>query len=135
MSLLIIAGTRTAREHHVRSGINGFPWRSEVTKVISGNAHGADRFGEKWARENGLEVIKFNPDWDVYGKSAGMRRNAEMAANADFLLACYNGTSRGTAGMIQLGKRYGLKIAIYYYNENRFEFIDEKINKQLRLIA
>jgi hypothetical protein len=135
MSLLIIAGTRTAREIHVRSAIAGYPWLDEVTQVISGNATGADRFGEKWANENNIEVIKFNPSWEVYGKSAGMRRNAEMAQNADSLLACYDGSSRGTSGMIMLAKRYNLKIAIYYYFEDRFEYFNKNKSEQLKLIA
>ena len=131
MSLMIIAGSRSARECDVRNGISGIPWISEVTKVISGNAIGADRFGELWAAENGLEVIKFNPDWEMFGRSAGIRRNAEMAQNADSLLACFDGVSRGTDQMIKIAQRYNLKTAIYFYKENRYEFLQErKVIKQ-----
>ena len=39
----------------------------------------ADALGEKFAKEFGLEVTRFIPDWDGLGKRAGYVRNAEMA--------------------------------------------------------
>ena len=75
--LLVIAGSREAREHHVREAIYRCPWKDKITKVISGTAHGADKYGEKYAKENGIEIIRFPADWDQYGMSAGPRRNKE----------------------------------------------------------
>ena len=124
--LLVIAGSRTAKESHVRQALMRCPWIKEITKVISGTAYGADKFGEKYARENNLEVIKFPADWDQYGMSAGPRRNKEMAENADALLAVWDGASRGTQSMLSYAKRYGLKTMIYYYKDNRVEFYEEK---------
>ena len=127
--LLVIAGSRTARESHVRQALMRCPWKNKITKVISGTAHGADKFGEKYAIENGIEVIKFPADWDQYGMSAGPRRNKEMAQNADALLAIWDGSSRGTESMISYARKNGLKTMIYYFQENRIEFHRENIEQ------
>lgn len=123
--LLVIAGSRTAKESHVRQALMRCPWTKDITRVISGTAHGADKFGEKFAKENNIEVIQFPADWDQYGMSAGPRRNREMAENADALLAVWDGISKGTHSMLNYAKKYGLKIMIYYYRDNRIEFYEE----------
>ena len=51
-------------------------------KFISGTARGADVLGEQFAYTYEYDVIRFPADWDIYGKSAGYRRNAEMAKYA-----------------------------------------------------
>ena len=123
--LLVIAGSRTAKESHVRQALMRCPWIKDITRVISGTAHGADKFGEKFAKENNIEVIRFPADWDQYGMSAGPRRNREMAENADALLAIWDGVSKGTYSILNYAKKYGLKIMIYYYRDNRIEFYEE----------
>lgn len=66
-------------------------------------------------------MLKFQADWDRYGKSAGYRRNAEMAkfaseeGNKGVLIAFWDGESRGTKNMIDLAKRYGLKVHVVNY--------------------
>lgn len=78
-----------------------------VTAVISGCARGADSLGERWAQETGLPILKFPANWDMYGKAAGFIRNAEMAHEGDFLLAFWNGKSRGTENMITAMQKEG----------------------------
>jgi hypothetical protein len=73
----------------------------EIT-IISGAARGADTLGERWAAERKHTVIRKPADWDRFGKSAGYRRNEEMAAIADALVAFWDGKSPGTKHMIDL---------------------------------
>lgn len=40
-------------------------------EIVSGGARGADRLGEKYAKENNYKVKKFIPDWEK-GRSAGI---------------------------------------------------------------
>lgn len=88
-------------------------------KFISGTARGADSLGERFAEENGYELVRFPADWDKFGKRAGVLRNAEMAKYASVdghkgvLIVFWDGKSRGTEHMINIAKRYGLEI---YYN-------------------
>jgi YspA, cpYpsA-related SLOG family len=53
------------------------------TVVVVGGGPGVDAVAEQAARARGLDVRVFPADWTQYRKSAGPRRNAEMAAYAD----------------------------------------------------
>lgn len=76
-------------------------------EIVSGDARGADTLGARYGHLNGIPVIHFPAQWDTYGKAAGFIRNEEMAEYGDFLVAFWDGTSRGTAQMIQAMKRKG----------------------------
>lgn len=90
-------------------------------KFISGAARGADVLGEQFAYTWGYDVIQFPADWDHLGRSAGYRRNAEMAKFASedgksgVLIAFWDGKSRGTKHMIDLAKQYGLDVHVVNY--------------------
>ena len=86
--------------------------RTHSIVVVSGTARGADRLGERYAKEKGYQLRQFPADWDTHGRSAGPIRNGEMAKNADALIAFWNGHSSGTKNMIETAKRYGLPVRI-----------------------
>jgi len=113
----IIAGSRDVIDYHiVEKAIQASGWTDEITVVVSGRARGVDRFGEYWARVNGVPVDPYpvtSEEWETYGKGAGHRRNAIMAENADALIAVWDGKSRGTRNMIELASRKGLRVFVY----------------------
>jgi predicted Rossmann fold nucleotide-binding protein DprA/Smf involved in DNA uptake len=82
--------------------------------IVSGGATGADALGERYAREHGLAIESHPADWTRYGRSAGPRRNAEMAAVADALIAFPKEGEKniGTLNMIEQAKEKGLTIRI-----------------------
>jgi len=84
-------------------------------EIVSGTATGADRLGERYAKDNGYTVKKFPADWNKHGKSAGYKRNAQMAEYADALIAFWDGKSKGTKHMIDLAKHNNLGVRIYSY--------------------
>jgi hypothetical protein len=109
----IIAGSRTIKDYKfLLEAIleSGFI----ITEVISGNAEGADKLGERFAKENGIKLSARPADWPKYGKAAGPIRNEEMANEAECLIALWDGISKGTKHMIQIAKAKGLKIYIKY---------------------
>lgn len=83
--------------------------------VVSGAARGADYLGMCYANDRGYKIEYFFPEWDKYGKSAGYRRNVQMAENADALIAFWDGKSRGTMHMINIATERGLKVRVKYY--------------------
>jgi len=85
--------------------------------VVSGTAKGADRLGERFARERGYRIERFPADWNRDGYAAGPVRNAQMAENADALIAFWDGQSRGTKNMIENARRKGLGVRVIKYNE------------------
>lgn len=88
--------------------------REEIV-IISGKARGADTLGERYAHERGYTVREFPADWKLHGKAAGYIRNEEMARNADALVAFWDGKSRGTKNMLEIAKRFQLKVRVKRY--------------------
>ncbi len=108
----IIAGSRTAtRLSQLYQALEDAPWG--VSVVLSGKARGADALGERWAKRFRIPVEEYPADWNKFGNGAGYIRNAEMADNAEALIALWDGESKGTKHMIDLAERKGLKIFIY----------------------
>jgi len=83
--------------------------------IVSGLAKGADSLGVHIAQNHGVQLYTFPADWDAHGKSAGHRRNAEMAKFADYGLGFFDGSSRGTKGMINEMQRRGKLLQIVPY--------------------
>lgn len=85
------------------------------TVIVSGCARGADTLGINWAIDNFTPVDKYPADWDRYGKSAGYKRNVQMAENADMLIAFWDGKSKGTKHMIDIALSYKLIVLVVPY--------------------
>lgn len=111
---VIIAGTRDFSDYQLLrdkcDAILSAKRQDSNIVVISGTARGADRLGERYARERGYEIRQFPADWLNDEKKAGPIRNAKMADNADALIAFWDGQSRGTKNMIDTAKRKGLAV-------------------------
>lgn len=85
--------------------------------IVSGHARGADTLGEKYAADENLDLEIYPADWKKFGKSAGFRRNEQMAEVADAVIAFWNGESHGTKHMIDIAEEKGLKIKIINYGK------------------
>lgn len=84
-----------------------------IEVVVSGTAHGADKLGEIWAKENGISIDPHPADWNgPLGLGAGYARNAEMALVADGAVILWNGASRGTKSMIDLMQHAGKEVYV-----------------------
>jgi len=108
----IIAGSRSITCFEAVRGaieVSGIP----ISEVVSGTACGVDSLGEEWARLRGVPIKRFPAKWGQHGRSAGYKRNAEMADYADALIACWDGTSKGTKHMIDIAKTKGLKVFVF----------------------
>ena len=88
----------------------------EISEVVCGGARGADERGQLWAYDKGIPVKMFPADWNKYGKSAGIKRNIQMAEYADMLIAFWDGKSPGTKHMITEAKRRKLIVHVIEYN-------------------
>lgn len=72
---------------------------SHVTEIVSGGARGIDASGEDFAKRYELKLTQFPAEWYKHGKSAGPKRNLQMAMYADALLLIWDGQSKGSANM------------------------------------
>ena len=84
--------------------------------VVSGTARGADKMGEEWAASRGCEVIQMPADWNTYGKSAGYKRNEEMAEVADAAIIFWDGVSRGSMHMRDICHRLNLPVDVVRFD-------------------
>lgn len=91
------------------------PYKAKITLVVSGGARGADLLGERWAIQNNIKTQIFLPDWDNFGKRAGLIRNEDIIKNTDIVVAFWDGISTGTKHALSLCKRYNKpkKVVIY----------------------
>ncbi|MEE1198209.1 MAG: DUF2493 domain-containing protein [Acutalibacteraceae bacterium] len=80
--------------------------------IVSGCASGADAIGERYAKENGFEVEKCPADWRKYGRSAGPRRNEQMARISDIIICFWDEKSKGTKSMIYYAKKHNKPLKI-----------------------
>jgi predicted Rossmann-fold nucleotide-binding protein len=146
MTRLIVAGSRNCTDYNiVQEAIELGLKELEISPsiILSGDATGVDRLGEKYAKENGINCVKYLPRWkDITGKptseiksnkfgkywvKAGFERNQIMVDNADALIAIDLGTN-GTADVISRAKKAGLKVYIYQPDEEEcfgFNFWDD----------
>lgn len=124
---IIIAGSREFNDYDLLLNsclkiINqlkddGYNTTRGLVEIVSGNARGADKLGERFAEQFNLKVKRFIPDWNGLGKRAGYVRNGDMAKYAKedeeigVLIAFWNG-SKGTKHMIDLANKEGLKVFI-----------------------
>lgn len=115
---VIIAGGRDFNNYKILCKVcDHMLSKQNNIEIISGGANGADKLGEKYANERGYKIKQFLAKWDLYGKSAGFIRNEQMAEYGEALIAFWDESSKGTEHMIELAKKYELKIKISSYDK------------------
>lgn len=122
MHYQLIAGGRDFRDRtwmtdHIEYLIGRDAQAGRETVIVEGGARGADSLARLVAQEHGLQVVEFEAEWDRYGKSAGYRRNEQMAR---FLKHCQRKGhtvsvvlfpgGRGTGHMRDIAKSFGLPV-------------------------
>lgn len=110
---VIIAGGRDFNDYKHLSEV--LDHLKKPFDVVCGEAKGADSLGKRYAKEHELTVHSFPADWDTHGKSAGYKRNDQMADFAYACVAFWDGQSRGTKHMIDIATRKGLKCLVVKY--------------------
>lgn len=88
--------------------------------IVSGGASGADILGERYARAKGYEVERHPAQWELFGRGAGHRRNAEMGISVKnngkgMLVAFCDMESKGTSNIIDVAERYNIPYRVIEY--------------------
>ncbi|MGQ2683349.1 hypothetical protein ACT6CD_08505 [Campylobacter coli] len=107
---LLIAGSRNIDYGYINI-LNRLliPRLDKLECIVSGMARGADMLGYKFAKTNNIPVKEFPAKWDIYGKSAGYKRNQQMAEYLlsdssifPYAIVLWDGVSKGTKHMIDI---------------------------------
>lgn len=115
---LIIAGSRSFSNYPLmKQKLNYFlkNIQTQEVEIVSGTAKGADKLGERYAKEMGYALKEFPADWDKYGKKAGYVRNRQMAEYGSHCVCFWDGQSYGTKMMIELAAEKGLPCRVVYF--------------------
>lgn len=90
-----------------------------VTEIVSGGARGVDTCAREYANANSIKLTEFLPDYSRFGKVAPLKRNLEIIAYADLVLAFWDGKSHGTKYVIDNCKKRGIPIKVYLYKPRK----------------
>lgn len=85
----------------------------DVEEIVSGGALGIDRCARRYAQTHGIKLTEFLPDYELFGRSAPLKRNITIIEYSDLILAFWDGQSRGTQFVIDRCKKTGKPIKIF----------------------
>src|SRR2546427_5550612 len=108
---LIIAGSRTFTNYQRLCQTLALD-RSRITQVLTGGARGAEVLGSRWAWKHAVRHQLFRADWERFGKTAGVRRNHQLAQAGDVLVVFGDEPSPGTAHLIQCMQALGKPVVV-----------------------
>lgn len=105
-----VIGSRTFNDYpKLEQELNSIP---SIKIIISGGASGADKLSEVYADSKSIETLIIKPDWKRYSRGAGAVRNTEIVENADYVVAFWDGKSKGTLDSINKCKKKNIKLKI-----------------------
>jgi len=90
----------------------------ETTEIVLGGAEEVDACAREFARENGIKLTQFPPEYEKYGHSAPFERNAQMVAYSDFVLVFSNRKSQGIKHVVSICKEKGVPVEIWIQSDD-----------------
>lgn len=84
-----------------------------TTEIVSGGARGIDTCAKEYALLHGIRLTEFLPEYEKYGRGAPLKRNLQIIAYADEVIAFWDGTSHGTKYVIDNCKKQNKKVTVY----------------------
>lgn len=108
---IAVVGSRNLNIHDI-----GVYLPKVVSEIVSGGSHGIDTCASIYAREKGIKLIEFLPEYKKYGKAAPIIRNKRIVEYADRVLAFWDGKSKGTLSVIKYCEKLGKECEIILIN-------------------
>lgn len=88
--------------------------RDRTAVLIHGNGRGCDKQAARIWKAFGGHAVPYHAQWNLYGKSAGPKRNQQMVNDgATVCLAFPLGESRGTRDCMERAKKAGIPVLNY----------------------
>lgn len=95
-----------------------------TTEIFSGGAIGIDTSAREYALKHKIRITEVLPEYDLYGKSAPLKRNDWLIQLSDAVYVFWDGKSRGTKYVINKAKDEGKPVFVYVLKKDRFEKVD-----------
>jgi predicted Rossmann fold nucleotide-binding protein DprA/Smf involved in DNA uptake len=106
-----IVGSRRFNDYELMKKVLD-PVKDKIGMIISGGAIGADTLAQRYAKENGIVIVIYYPNYSKYGKKAPLVRNVVIANMAEKMIAFAYKDSIGTRHVISKMKQLGKPVAI-----------------------
>lgn len=104
---IAVAGSRTITDYNqfivaLTEAIKyGVVTPANTFEIVSGGAKGVDTLARRYATEFNYKLTELKPQYrGNYDRGAPLRRNLDIAASSDVLVAVWDGVSTGTKHMI-----------------------------------
>jgi len=130
-----ISGSRSLNSDAVKTFMKGIfdsNW-SKIELMISGGCkEGPDNIAYEYAIDTGIEFFTCTPRKypnypnKTYDRGCNFRRNSKIVEKCDFLIAFYDGSSKGTKDTIDKGIKSGKKVVVYILDPTTGDLIDTK---------
>ncbi len=111
-----IIGSRSIEERRIQKEVYELICSyvpANCTEIISGGASGADKLAELYAEESKLHLTVFRPDYESFGKRAPIIRNCEIIDHSQYVIALWDGRSRGTAFTVTECIKKGIPVRVF----------------------
>ncbi len=105
---IAIVGSRTL---HVKDLGKYLP--EGITEIVSGGARGIDSDARAYAQSHGIPLKEFLPDYASYGRTAPLKRNLEIIAYADVVIAFWDRQSHGTKYVIDHCRQQRVPVRVF----------------------
>ena len=109
MRVIVCGGRHFDDWDAVKRHLDHIHKETPITMIVHGCASGADSLASKWAFFNQVRTHRFPANWKDYGRSAGPRRNQQMANSGADLLVAFPG-GKGTQNMVNICRKKGIKV-------------------------
>ena len=76
-------------------------------EIVSGGALGVDCLAAEYAKNHGLKLTEFLPQYEIYGRGAPIVRNKQIVDYCDQIVAFWDGASKGTLSVIRYAQKIG----------------------------
>ena len=130
MKTVLVFGDRKWDDYDfLRDRLNQIHSKVGIAKIVSGHANGADKMGERFAAEIGVECLVFPAQWERYGRAAGPIRNQQMLdeGGVEYGVGFHDKIeeSRGTKDMMSRLLKAELPVEIVSHKEGSKVYLPE----------
>lgn len=94
-----------------------------VTMIYSGAAAGIDISARRYAEKHHILITEILPEYDLYGKTAPLKRNDIIIKLADEVYIFWDGKSRGSTYVINNCIKTGKPYHLFKYADGEFKEI------------
>lgn len=112
MRLLVCGGRHFEDAETVQRALVSLHWKNTVTVLIHGSVTGSGIVAEAWARRAGVPVVRYPPNWELYGSKAERLRSQFMLHDSRPELVMAFPGGRNTADLVQ--QAINAKIAVIF---------------------